>query len=548
MKKIFQNFFLLLLLIIILGGFLRFYHLNWDQGLAFHPDERNIIFAVEKIQIPQELNPHFFAYGSLPIYFIRITADVLNLFSPHHQLIKSYGDYNLLGRLISAIFSTISIYLIYLLGRKLSSSKVGLLSACLFALSPGLIQYAHYSVTESWLVFFLLLISIYAIKIDESPNLKNWLILAIFCGLAIGTKIVAIIFLIIPLVTWLFSFRKVGKVKNLILSLVFILTMAIVYFISSPYTILDFPNFKNSISYENSVVTGKMIVPYTLQFLGTKPYLFFFQNLGWQTNFILPTLGFLGIIVWLIYIWKTKKEVPVLPFLIFALVYFIAVGWWQAKFIRYMLPFVPFLILAASWLIFQILKRWRILGNGLIVIIIAISFLWSLAYLSVFIHESTRISASKWIYQNVPWERTLLIEHWDDKLPVKLKGENPEKYQYLTMKNYDPETEEKISKMADNLASGDYLILSSRRLSGSIPKDPQDCPITSKYYDKLFAKKLGYQQVFQVTSYPRIWRWQINDDQAEETFQVFDHPKVMIFQNVAKLSPNELLNILKDNS
>jgi len=36
----------------------------------------------------------------------------------------------------------------------------------------------------------------------------------------------------------------------------------------------------------------------------------------------------------------------------------------------------------------------------------------------------------------------------------------------------------------------------------------------------------------------------INDDLSEETFQVYDHPKVLIFKNVDNISEKDLYNIL----
>jgi hypothetical protein len=36
----------------------------------------------------------------------------------------------------------------------------------------------------------------------------------------------------------------------------------------------------------------------------------------------------------------------------------------------------------------------------------------------------------------------------------------------------------------------------------------------------------------------------INDDSSEETFQVYDHPKVIIFKNVASFNMQQLTRIL----
>jgi len=544
-KNFFKDKFIyvLLMIIFISGAFLRFYNLNWDEGLGFHPDERNIINSVQNIQIPGNLNPHFFAYGSLPIYLIRLIAKVID-FVTRSDTIYNYGSLNLIGRSLSALFSTFSILLIFFLGLKLADRRVGLLAAFLLAATPGLIQAAHYSVTESWLIFFLLILSLFGLKIYKNTDYKIWLLMAAVSGLALGTKISAAIFLFIPLTTLVLIREKLSK--KIFWAISFLLILGLVYLLISPYSLLDFSSFYRSLKYEYSVATGKIAVYYTIQFLNTTPYFFFIKNLFWQTNIILPLLGLLGLVFWLIDCFK-KENFKAMPFLFFGLVFFIYVGSWQTKFIRYMLPFIPVLILAASWLVVKISNHKKLLhlGFSLTILLIIFSFFWTLAFQKIYTKENTRIIASKWIYQNIPQDSTLVIEHWDDPLPARLKNENPQKYQYEVMRNYDPETSSKIAEMSQTLANGDYLILSSRRLSGTIPKDTENYPLTSKYYEKLFQGDLGYRSVFEVTSYPRLGKREIVDDKAEETFQVFDHPVVKIFKNAHQLNKIEIENILK---
>src|SRR5258708_37086924 len=63
------------------AGFLHFYNLNWGAPWYFHPDERNIASSISQLQFPNQMNPHFFAYGSLPIYTIYFTGVLVNLTS-----------------------------------------------------------------------------------------------------------------------------------------------------------------------------------------------------------------------------------------------------------------------------------------------------------------------------------------------------------------------------------------------------------------------------------------------------------------------------------
>src|SRR3982751_720406 len=96
--------------IIILAISLRLYGMNWDQGYHLHPDERAIILFTIKLQFPYSLasffsvespwNPHFFAYGSLPIYLLSILSSALGRVNP---LLSSYEGIQYVGRSISAL-------------------------------------------------------------------------------------------------------------------------------------------------------------------------------------------------------------------------------------------------------------------------------------------------------------------------------------------------------------------------------------------------------------------------------------------------------------
>src|SRR3989344_6444253 len=63
-----------LMILFLFFVFFIFYNLNWGAPFYFHPDERNIASSISQMQFPDTLNPHFFAYGSLPLYTIFFTG------------------------------------------------------------------------------------------------------------------------------------------------------------------------------------------------------------------------------------------------------------------------------------------------------------------------------------------------------------------------------------------------------------------------------------------------------------------------------------------
>src|SRR5690242_10296951 len=110
---------LALLALCLLGLALRLYNLNWDQGNNFHPDERQILFHVVEVGWPTSiaqffdpvhspLNPHFFAYGSFPIYVLALLGHIFLHSSPS---MYSLPELTLVGRVLSAILDSGTIFL-----------------------------------------------------------------------------------------------------------------------------------------------------------------------------------------------------------------------------------------------------------------------------------------------------------------------------------------------------------------------------------------------------------------------------------------------------
>ena len=65
----------------------------------------------------------------------------------------------------------------------------------------------------------------------------------------------------------------------------------------------------------------------------------------------------------------------------------------------------------------------------------------------------------------------------------------------------------------------------------SLPNPELDAGAATKdYYRDLFAGRLGFQLVKTFKTYPSLFGYPINDDDAELTFRLFDHPRVFIFR------------------
>ncbi len=545
LNKKFRTIFLIFLLILI-GGFFRFYNLNWDQGNYFHPDERNIANAVLRINFFSQLDPQFFAYGGFTIYLYRLAADLVFLATKDTSWITNWGNINVIGRFFSAVFSTITIIPLYFLAKKIFAKKTALLTIILYTFTVTSIQTAHFGVTESLITLIGVLTCLLSIITLRKISFLASLTLGIITGIGIASKTSAIAFIIMPILAYLLAEKISIKTfgKKIIHLVLFLMVSFIVFTIFSPYTFIDWNKFIESMRYESGVATGSLPVVYTLQFDHTLPYLFQIKNFFWQigVDALFCLLGFILLLFEMI----KRRNKELLVFCIFPLLYFLYVGSWHTKFIRYMVPLIPFLLIASSFFLVKIKSKFKLLGNGLIVITVLSTIVWAIAFFSIYTKPQTRITASQWIYLDIPYGSRILNEQWDDGLPIPLGQFSPSQYLITSLAMYDPDNQAKVNYLSANLSSADYLVFNSRRLYGTLIHLTDKYPITSKYYRLLFTGKLGYTKVAQFTSYPSILGLTINDDASEETFQVYDHPKVIIFKNEKKLSEQALAKIIGD--
>ena len=101
-----------------------------------------------------------------------------------------------------------------------------------------------------------------------------------------------------------------------------------------------------------------------------------------------------------------------------------------------------------------------------------------------------------------------------------------------------------------SLDIGDYLTIASNRFYDTETRNPTRWPLTTLYYEKLFAGELGYElaAVFDEPFALGPWRvsdqhlpiyaspaW-LNEIEADEAFHVYDHPAVFIFRKSADYS------------
>lgn len=567
---IFKRYKLLLLLIIILGFIARVFGFNWDNFSHLHPDERAITLFALPLHFPNSiseflspaspLNTHFFAYGNFPVYFLKIVSVVSGIFSP---FLATYDGMNLLGRIISALFDTGTIIVIFFTGKKLFNEYVGVLAAFFYSVSVMAIQTSHFYAVDTLLTFFVSLTLFLLLLFYTHPSKKKAILIGISFGMSVATKnsalaLLAPIFTTIGIDFFLIFLKSPHKIsiwgphvpkviKTLLTDGIIIGLFAVCVFLFwEPYFLIDNANFWSQTQQQAQMTSDAFTFPYTLQYVGIIPYWYELKNIFlWGQGPMIAIISFMGILygTWIsIFKKKFDKWATELIILIFFWSYFFVVGHFAIGFMRYMLPAYPILCLFGGLLFWESMVtlythiKNKFFVSALFAAVFIMFLIWPLSFLQIYTKPNTRISASKWINTVIPAGATLSIEHWDDSLP--LYGQD--KYNMQTLTLYDPDTTEKWQTINQQLAKTDYIIIASNRLYVPLQKltdckklPPDRCYTqTADYYKKLFAGDLNFSLVAEFAVYPTIpfFNIPIDDQSADESFTVYDHPKIMIFQ------------------
>ncbi len=617
----------LLLLIALVALALRLYGINWDANNHLHPDEREIVFRAMCLNFPGQargsgcdpaftganwffspaspLNPHFFAYGSFPLYLLAGAAHGLawlthithGAFHPSDGgAFDDFNHFTLIGRALSALFDTGSVIFAGLIARRLAGRWAGVLAAAFVAVIPFEVQVAHFYAVDTPTVFFILLtlwacvalaqhaarhptrlLTTRALVARDSWHIWLYGLLAgMGLALAVASKVSALPLVAPMLLACVFAWRRRGPEAGILAGAGMIAAAILTFIITSPYALIDWKEFVSQVSVQTALSQGKLDYPYVRQFAGTTPFLYQIrQMLLYDMGLPLGALGLAGLGWTLSRLWRRWDDEWGL-LVVWIIPYFAIVGDAYTKFTRYMLPiFAPLaicgagaLVALASWGMARLTQpdgprglfarslarrltalwgaqwvRGACVALGLAVLLA--TALNALALDNIYSAPNTRVQASEWIYDHVAPGSVITSEVWDDPLPIQVPaarvGANglnytaagalidPGEYGNIGLNLYDPDTQQKASDLATSLTTANVVVISSQRLIGSIPKLPDRYPMTTRYYQLLFAGDLGFHLVASFSAAPHLGSLTFGDSGADESFSVYDHPPVWIF-------------------
>lgn len=532
---------MIVIILTIIGTFLHFYNLNWGAPFYFHPDERNIASAVTQIQFPHQMDPNFFAYGSLPIYTIYFTGLLINALYKFPPQTDQFSIAIQISRFYSALFATLLIPIIFLIGKKLRNETTGLIAAFLATTSVGFIQFAHFGTFEMWLTFFSVLLFWVCL---QTLSKKTILLIGILFGILVAIKISSLSLL--PILLFIIP-AKIGikklktkfiktTLKFLLTALFIFVTAFLLYYLSNPFVFLDTQSFSNSMHYETSLALGTLPVFYTGEFFYTIPVIFQFIKIYPFLINPLITILFISSFFYLSWIAIKTKNKSYIILNTFYLLLFLSQAFLFAKWTRYMVPTLPFIFLIIALTLTDFFnKKFKPFSHiTILTIVIFINTLFAFSYfITVFIRSDTRIEAYHFAQRTIPSNTFILSEVYDlGIVPFNQMYANITLFNYYDLDNNSVDATPAI--LSDELSTRQYIILPSQRILKTRLLQKDKFPLANSFYTKLISGQLGYRKIYETPcdlfcsiTYlgSPIWSF-------EETANVFDRPTVMIFKKI----------------
>lgn len=571
-------------------------------------------------------NPRWFPYGSFPLYLLKGVQIAYGAL-PGPDL----GDLRTAGRAISALADTATVMMVYLLGKRVFGRREGLLAAALVATSVLHVQLSHFFAVDTIMALsaVVALYLLYGVATEGRP--RDSVLAGVVIGLGIATKVsLAPIYIAFAMAHLMFAagalpggsrVDKPGeRLSRALTGAVLGGAASLVAFaIVQPYAFLDFSRFYADTVEQSEMVRRIRDYPYTRQYVDTTAYLYQVRQLAtWGlglplgivawTGLLYASLRGLKLIYGLAYLavgWilpmgllMYSNSVMVillasgiafaalagtLPFrradtrawallLSWIIPYFLITGSFQVKFIRYLLPISPFLVLFGARMLFDVWDGLKdrvpssrpILIGGLVLLVGATGF-YAVSYMSIYGESHTAVRTSAWLNANAEPGDTILKEHWEEGLP------DLQAFSVRELPLYNDDGEPKLRILAEELAAADYVVFFSNRLYGTIPRLPERYPLSAEYYQQLFTGGLGYELVNVETSYASLAGVTLTEDTfgrpgvpvpelvkasapsglrldlgfADESFTVYDHPMGLVFANVGRLSENSLRDAIR---
>lgn len=415
---------LLLAGILVLGFVLRICGIGFGLPYLYYPDEPGKVIMAQRVLKTGDLNLHYFKKPSLMIYLNALLYVPYYLFGRLARILRSPADIAapitlgmgvgwtpmpstfLLGRALTACFSSASVGLLFLVGKQLGhSAKMGLLAALMLAVSPISVKFSHWVRTDEFLVFFAVLCCLASGYVLRRGKPRDYILAGVAAGLAASSKYNGGLVAVSVVSAHLLRSGVRGlRDHRLYLALA---STVITFFVLNPYIILDYQLFLDQLSHTfHHYSTGHA----GMEGDTTRWYLMTL----WQTT---GPVGPLAAVTTALGIWRRSSRTVLLS--VFPLVYFAFIGHFSVRNSQSLLPMLPHLFVLASSALVELRRKsgeprpQTLAISALAVACVVVPFTRTAKYyIRLTTLDDSREAARQWISRNIPVGARIGIESY----------------------------------------------------------------------------------------------------------------------------------------
>jgi 4-amino-4-deoxy-L-arabinose transferase-like glycosyltransferase len=424
---------------------IRVYGISDNLPYINYPDEPAVADRALQILQTGDYNPHYFVYPNLYTY-MQAGVDVVRFLwlvsAGQAQNLSGVvpTDFYLWGRLLTAVLGTLTVPIVYVVGKRLYSPVVGGIAAVFMAINSLHLVFSQLITTDVPATFFTAL-SLLAIvhllpprpdDVASAPAryapVGGYLLAGIALGLAVGAKYNSALVVLPFLLAHLFVSSRMagGWLRGLLNGRLWLAlgTMVITFLATTPFAIFDLPSFLNDVA--------SVISHYKSGHVGHEgdSNWLFYVNTFLRTD-TLPTLLTLAGIV-LAFVRHRKADVLLLAF---PISFYLSMSDYRVNFTRNLLPILPFTSILAALPLVALARvvtsrftgkerrqRWVASGTSTWALT-AVAGLMVLPVVLSAIHRDhrqseadTRFVATKWLDANTDPGTKIWLEPWTPAL------------------------------------------------------------------------------------------------------------------------------------
>jgi hypothetical protein len=354
-----------LLGLVVLSVLLRAWGLGWGLPSAarfypYHPDESVLLHAICSVNpLWADFTPSFYNYGSFSILLTRWVYDIAAPLAgwgtvprgePFPQWVGDFAHLLLVGRWLTVLLGAGAVVATYALGRRLFGPRTGWLAAGFLAVVPIQVLLGHYltvDVPSTCLSTLALAIGAAALNAADPKRSARCIVAAAFvAGLAVGTKyntVPVVLSLLVPL--WqLWQQSGASRRAAIGAAVGAVVALPVAFLLSTPGAILQQERFIRDVAYE----MGRNAEGQGLVFEATPAALLYHLGIslpiGLEWPLYLLALAGLGLSL-------VRRRLQDVYLWLFILPFFLLLVPAQRKFVRYVTPLVPPLVILAGRLV-----------------------------------------------------------------------------------------------------------------------------------------------------------------------------------------------------